>query len=211
MSGHFVSPAALKIVSLLAGQEPKGIFELAKAAKVTRTAVTEQLSELMAGGYVERTVQRSTSRGRPRHVYKATHAALSSLFPGNQGLLVPLLCRAVCVVCGERKGAQVFKRAGRDMADHYARTITAKKPLERLRQLMALLRDEGALFEIVETSPGRCVVYKRNCPFIGMFDESRTVCCIDQEMMTAVLGCRVRRIEWRHDGAPCCAFEIAIE
>jgi DeoR family transcriptional regulator, suf operon transcriptional repressor len=210
MSGNTVSPAALKIVKLLAGQSPMSITELTKAADVTRTAVTEQLSELMASGHIERTVQRSSSRGRPRHVYKTTNAALA-LFPGNEWLLVPVLCRAIRETCGERTGTKIFKRAGRDMADHYGRKITAKKPLERLRQLMALLREEGALFEIVESSAGRCVVYKRNCPFIGMVDDQRTVCCIDQEMMTAVLGCQVRRTECRHDGAPCCAFEIAIE
>ena len=53
-----VSAAGMRIIRLLVGCPPKSIAELIDATEVTRTAVTEQLSELVAAGFVERTIQR---------------------------------------------------------------------------------------------------------------------------------------------------------
>jgi len=206
-----ISPAGLRIVKLLVGHPPKTVADLMRATDVTRTAVTEQLNELMAAGFVERAVEQASSRGRPRHLYKATDAALVLLFPGNQRLVVPALWRAILDVGGESMTKKILKRVSRAMADHYNRKITAKKPHERLRQLIALFVDEGGLFDLVETEDGQWALYKRSCPFISMIDDRRSVCRIDQEMLTAVVGRPVRRTACRHEGAPCCTFEIVTE
>ena len=66
----------LRIVKLLAGQSPKTVASLIRSMGITRTAVTEQLNDLVGAGLVERAVERLPGRGRPRHVYKATNAAL---------------------------------------------------------------------------------------------------------------------------------------
>jgi hypothetical protein len=34
---------------------------------------------------------------------------------------------------------------------------------------------------------------------------------MDQELMTQIVGKPVRRVDSRHNGAPCCTFEIADE
>jgi DeoR family transcriptional regulator, suf operon transcriptional repressor len=211
MTDVSISPAGLRIVKLLVGHPPKTVVELIHATGVTRTAVTEQLNELMAAGFVERAVEPSSARGRPRHLYKATNAALVLLFPGNQQLVVPALWRAVFDVGGEGMTKKLVKRVGRAMADYYNCKITAKKPHERLRQLFALFVDEGGLFDLVETDEGQWALNKRSCPFISMVDDRHSVCRIDQEMLTAVVGRPVRRTASRHEGAPCCTFEIVTE
>ena len=58
---------------------------------------------------------------------------------------------------------------------------------------------------------GQLVLYKRSCPFISMLDEHQSICCVDQEMMSEVVGRPVRRTACRHEGAPCCTFEIVDE
>jgi DeoR family transcriptional regulator, suf operon transcriptional repressor len=206
-----ISPASLRIVRLLVGHPPKTVAELIRAAGVTRTAVTEQLNELMAAGFVERAVEQSSARGRPRHLYKSTNAAMVLLFPGNQQLVAPALWRAVFDVGGEGMMKRVVKRVSRAMAEYYSRKITAKKPQERLRQLFALFAEEGGLLELVETDDGQWALYKRSCPFISMLDDRRSVCRIDQELLTAVVGRPVRRTACRHEGDPCCTFEIVTE
>jgi predicted ArsR family transcriptional regulator len=55
------------------------------------------------------------------------------------------------------------------------------------------------------------VLHKRSCPFLRMVDEKRSICCVDLEMMTAIVGKPVRRTACRHDGSPCCTFEVAEE
>jgi len=203
-----ISPAAMRIVKLLVGREPRTISDLLRPAGVTRTAVAEQLGELVAAGFVEQDTQRANGRGRPRHLYRATDAALALLFPGNQQCLVPAVWRAVLELGGEEMFKKIVKRTGRLMAQHYNHRITATKPLERLRQFVALLAAEGGLTDVVENGRRSTVLLKRNCPFFSMFDEHRGVCLIDLEMLGAVVGRPVRQTACRHAGDPCCAFEI---
>ena len=206
-----LSAAGLRIMKLLVGNPPQTVSELIRATGVTRTAVTEQLNELVATGFVERGTERLPGRGRPRHLYKATHAALVLLFASNQQLVVPAIWRAIRQLGGEELTTSVLKRVSRALADHYNGKITAKKPQERLQQLIDLLTAEGGLIEAVEDAKGQLVLYKRSCPFISMIDQQRSVCFIDREFLSAVVGRPVRQIACRHEGAPCCTFEIVGE
>ncbi len=206
MSDPNVSPAGLRLVRILAGRPPQPVGELVRAMGVTRTA--EQLDELVSLGYVERSVQRSSGRGRPRHLYRTTDAALLALFPGNQRLLAPALWRAIFEEGGDALARRIVERVGRAMADYYNARITARRPRDRLRQLIELLSAEGALADAEEDRKGRWTFSRRSCPFISMADERRNVCLIDLKMLSAVVGRPVRRAACRQDGDPCCAFEI---
>jgi predicted ArsR family transcriptional regulator len=208
MSDVSISPAGLRIVKLLVGNPPQSIAQLLHATGVTRTAVTEQLDDLMAAGFVDRDLERTTSRGRPRHLFRPTHAALALLFAGNQRLVVPAVWQAIHDLGGEEFSRKVLKRVSRALAEHYNAKITAKRPRDRLRQFIGHLTAEGGLLEAVEDDDGRFVLHKRSCPFISMVDAKRSVCYIDQEMMSAVVGRPIRQTACRHDGAPCCKFEI---
>ena len=89
--------------------------------------------------------------------------------------------------------------------------ITAKKPEERLQQLVDLLTAEGGLIDATQDDEGQLVLHKRSCPFISMVDDQHRVCYIDHEMMSAIVGRPVRQTACRLAGAPCCTFEIADE
>lgn len=203
-----VSAAGMRIVKLLVGNPPQSVEDLINATGVTRTAVTEQLNELVAAGFVSRGVERLPGRGRPRHLYSATNESLMFLFANNQRLVVPAMWRAIDEIGGSRLTKKVLRRVSHAVADHYNRKITSDDPEERLLELIEVFCEEGGLAEAYEED-GRLVMYKRSCPFISMLDDQRSVCCVDQEMMTKVVGRPVRRTASRHDGDPCCAFEIA--
>jgi len=202
-----VSPSAMRVVNLLAGSPPQTIADLMEATEVTRTAVTEQLNELVAAGYVERETQPLTGRGRPRHIYKVTDDALLWLFASNQHLLVPAIWQAIEHVGADKLTKKIVRRVSRTMADYYGRRVMAKAPADRFRELTQLLRSEGALVDVAEEE-GRLVLHKRSCLFLPLAGEKRANCNVDLEMMSEVVGCPVRRTACRHDGAPCCTFEI---
>jgi len=210
MADATVTAAGMRVVKLLVGQPPQTVSDLIKATGVTRTAVTEQLNELVAAGFVKRSVERLPGRGRPRYVYSASDAALLLLFADNQRLVVPAIWRAIDDIGGEELTRKVLRRTSHALASHYKHRITAKKPEERLRQMMEILREEGGLVEVADEE-GHLVMYKRSCPFISMVDDNLAVCCMDQEMMTCVVGKPVRRTACRHEGAPCCTFELVSE
>lgn len=205
-----VSPAGLRIVKLLVGQPPKTVANLIRSTGVTRTAVTEQLNDLVGSRLVERAVERLPGRGRPRHVYKATNAALL-LFANDQEVVMSALWQAIFDVCGEDAAKKALKRVSRAMAEHYGQKITAKKPLERLRQLISLFAEEGELIELAENHNGHWTLQRRSCPFANMADNRQVVCRLDQETINTVVGRHVRRVACRRSGDPCCTFEIASE
>jgi predicted ArsR family transcriptional regulator len=198
----------MRVVKLLIGTPPQTVSDLIRALGVTRTAVAEQLNELLVAGLVERSTRRLTGRGRPHHVYQATPAAMVLLFTGNQQLVAPAIWQAVREIGGEQMARRVLKRVSRTLAEHYNSQITATRPPDRLRQFIDLLSAEGGLIEAVENGQGRLVLRKRSCPFLSMIDNERSVCIIDREMLSAVVGRPVRQTACRHEGDPCCTFEM---
>ena len=203
-----LSAAALRIVKLLVGTPPQTVAQLMEAMGVTRTAVTEQLTELVNAGFVERASERLPGRGRPRHLFSTTEAALFLLFANNQRTVVPAIWRAVGEIGGDKLVRDVMKRVSKSLADYYAEKVTAADPEQRLRQLVDLLLEEGALVEAVEEDD-KLVIYRRSCPFVSMVDEKRAVCTVDLDILSAVVGKPVKRIACRHAGDPCCSFTIA--
>ncbi|HPU05207.1 MAG TPA: MarR family transcriptional regulator [Thermogutta sp.] len=202
-----LSPASMRVVKLLVGNTPKSVADLIREMKVTRTAVTEQLNELVAAGLVERQMQRLPGRGRPRHVYSATPGALLLLLSKNQEMVLPNIWRAIREVGGPKLLGEVIKQVSRWLAEHYRKQITATTPAERVLQLVEILREEGVLVDIQEEN-GRYTIRQRSCPYIMMYEENRAACLLDQETFALVLGGPVRQVACRHDGAPCCVFEV---
>lgn len=206
MRESHVSPTGMRILKLLVGHPPKTLATLIEETGVTRTAVTEQLANLMASGYVAREVER-TGRGRPHHLYSATEAS-QSLFVSNISRFVPAMLQAIEEVCGAQATRDVLERVSQELAAQYAKRITATEPRERLRQLGGLLEEEGVLAEICDDN-GRLILQERTCPFASMVTDSRVACEVEQSMMSLICGSQVQMLECRLDGCSCCTFELA--
>jgi len=210
MPNATITAAGMRLMKLLVGNPPRTVSELIRATGVTRTAVTEQLNELAAAGFVERQTQRLTGRGRPRHLYQATGAAMVVLF-SNQRLVAPIMWQAIRDLGGPQLCDKILKRISSELARRYNEQITANKPKQRLQQLIRLLTAEGGFADGEEDARGRLVLNKRSCPFYCMADPQRSVCTVDLEMLRAVVGCPVRQTACRLNGDPCCSFEIVEE
>jgi DeoR family transcriptional regulator, suf operon transcriptional repressor len=203
-----ISAAAMRIVRLLVGNPPQTIAELIRATGVTRTAVSEQLNELVAGGFVTRTMERLPGRGRPRYLYAATNASLALMSCCSHQSVVPAIWRAIDHVGGRELTKKVLKRVAQSIVETYRSRVTGRTTRERFRQLTDLLREEGNLVEVCDSDKSHLVLRKRSCAFVNLFEESRTICNVDLDVMSALVQAPVRRVECRHDGDPCCAFEL---
>jgi len=209
MPEALVSTAGMRIVRLLVGTPPQTIAELIRATGVTRTAVSEQLNELVAGGFVARTMERLPQRGRPRYRYSATRAALLLLAAGSRQSVVPAIWQAIEHVGGRELTKKVQKRVTHAIVDQYRQRVTGQTPRDRLRQLAEVWSEEGHLVEFREDEKGQLLLRKRSCGFISMYEETRTICSIDLDVIAALVQAPVVRAECRHDGDPCCAFELS--
>lgn len=205
-----ISAAAMRIMRLLVGRPPVAIADLIRSMGVTRTAVTEQLNELVEAGYVERTMERLPGRGRPRNRYQATTAALVALFAGHSQIVVPAMWEAIAQTGGPDLLRRVASCVTAKIAAQYRAKITGRTPEERLRQLADMLRSEGHVMEVTKDGRGHVVLRKRSCAYIGMFESSRTICGIDLDLISAIVDAPVRQIACRHDGAPCCTFQVSL-
>ncbi|MDZ7616098.1 MAG: MarR family transcriptional regulator [Patescibacteria group bacterium] len=208
MTDPSVSPAGMRLVKLLVGKPPMTIAQLIDATGVTRTAVTEQLGELVAAGFVERNLERLPGRGRPHHLYVATDAALLLLFADVQRLVVPAIWKALGDAGGDVLTQQVIMSVAARLAEHYCKALHSDCPKGRMKEMGEILRQEGALVEVCEEDGG-LMLRKRSCPFISMLDENRSVCCIDEQMLSIAVGHPVRRVDYRQEGDPCCTFQLA--
>jgi predicted ArsR family transcriptional regulator len=207
MADATISAAGMRIVNLLVGNPSRTVADLIEETGVTRTAVTEQLNELVAAGFVEREIERLPGRGRPRNRYSATDAALLLLFASHERRLGPAIWKAIASVGGDELTNKVCEHVSRALAERYLQEIDSDDPGERLRRMNDLLTREGVLVEIDEKD-GQLSMHKRSCPFFGMYEEMRNVCCMDEMIMTRVVGKPVKRTLCRHDGDPCCVFVI---
>ena len=208
MTGQTVSATGMRLIRLLVGRPPRSVAELTKELGITRTGVMEQINELMAAGFVERSLEHLPGRGRPRNLFTTTDAALLLLFAGNQAVLVPAMWKAITELGGREMACRVVDRVAETLSEQYRRRISGTTPEERFREMSLLLREEGVEIEMDEQNDG-LILYKRSCPFISMFEESESVCCVDQKMMALVVGRPVQRRLCRHRGDPCCSFVLA--
>jgi predicted ArsR family transcriptional regulator len=210
MADAIISASGMRLLKLLVGNPPQSITEMMDSMEVTRTAVTEQLNELVRAGFVEREPEHLSARGRPQYLYKATNIASLILHAQRHCQVVPTIWRVLEDIGGAELVSKVRTKVAKALADQYLPKITAKKPEERFRQFSKLLNAEGDLTE-VSTSGGRMKLHKRSCAFLRLVDEEQTICCLDQELMTFIVGKSVCRVDSRHEGACRCTFEIADE
>ena len=119
-----MSTAGLRMIKLLVGNSPRTLNDLMNASEVTRTAVKEQLNELVSVGLADFTLERLTGRGRPRYRYSATPAAMVLLFANNQRLVVPAIWQAV----EEVGGRELTKKALPGSAAPWPSITTPRSP-----------------------------------------------------------------------------------
>jgi predicted ArsR family transcriptional regulator len=211
MSSDIVQPmvrgAGLRIIRLLIGKPPLTITELVEALNVTRTAITEQVNELVAIGFLEQKIEHNGGRGRPSYRFSATDLAMRKLFEGLQDVIVPSAWRAIRKRLGDNILHQICYDIADDLAESYARQLTASTPKERIREFVSFLARNGRLVECRECD-GNIIIKKFNCPFISMLEDTRTVCYIDQLCMQLLSGeeTSVELTENRLDGLSCCTF-----
>jgi len=210
MSAALISAAGMRVIKRLVGRPPRSTAELIDEIGVTRTAITEQLNELVAGGFVLRSIRRLPGRGRPRHYFTTTPAAMVMLFANNQQLVVPAMWEAINQIAGPRQKKRIVRAVSRKLAAYYRAQIKANDPKKRLEQFARITEEEGGMIDVVAKN-GQVTVTKRTCPFFSMADEPRHVCEIDHEMISQIAGCPMRLVACRQDGAPCCQFEAKLK
>ncbi|TWT75812.1 MarR family protein [Posidoniimonas polymericola] len=171
---------------------------------VTRTAVRQRLSRLMAKGVLERVVEKQP-RGRPSYRYSLTPKG-ERMSGDNFGDLVDVLWDEVRQIEDIEVRRGLLKRLANRLAQGYASQLGQGALAEKMRALSQLM-DQKELPFVVDESGGLPVLNALACPYPGLAETDRSVCAMERLMISEALGESVRLSECRLDGGTCCSFE----
>jgi predicted ArsR family transcriptional regulator len=154
------SPAG-EVLTLLQRRGAATIKDLEDALGVTATAVRQQITSLMADGFIAQEIERA-ARGRPRHVYSLT-AKGRALFPHYYDEFTNSLLREILITEGPEKVQSLLGRMSQRLAAQYERQLAGLPAAERAAKLTELLNAKGILAEI-RFEPDGIVFHEYSCP-----------------------------------------------
>lgn len=197
-----VSQAGQKVLEQLIGFPPRTIPELTAALQVTRTAVTEQLNELVALGFVERFTTPQAARGRPQYRYRATSEAIEKLCEGNEHLLVPAIWEAARKIGGETLVEKLVEEIAALLAQKHGGDLPDWQ--SRVQAIVF----QGGFEDCQYQEDGSVLLTKRTCRLHSMRDEQAIVCQIHLQTLAKITHARIERVAYRLEDSPCCQFRV---
>lgn len=195
-----------QLLDYLRREGAAGVSDIEQLLGVTRTAVRQRLTRLMAEGVIDRTAEKQ-ARGRPSHRYTLTDRG-RRLAGDNYGDLVEVLWEEIRQIEEPEVRRGLLKRLADRLAAGYASRMDANNTAlaEKMRALRDLMDEKEVPFEVSE-SGGLPILTALACPYPDLAEVDRSVCAMERLMISEALGESVRLSECRLDGGSCCSFE----
>jgi predicted ArsR family transcriptional regulator len=191
------------LLDLLRKHGPMRVAQLTEAMQVTATAVRQRLVRLRARGDIERTTQRA-SRGRPVHRYGLTEQGRRRAGANFADLAIALWEEIRAIKDPEvRRG--LLSRISRRLASTYAQQVNGATLDQRMESLADLFRQRQIPFE-VDHSRELPLLRATACPYPDLAERDRSVCSMEKNLFSELLGESVRLADCRLDGHACCTF-----
>ncbi|MFK7818757.1 MAG: helix-turn-helix transcriptional regulator [Planctomycetaceae bacterium] len=197
-----------QFVRTLQGLGPVSVNELCEELGVTATSVRQRLNRLQAGGLVERE-KISHGRGRPVHRYRVTDSGLQAL-GSNYGDLAVLLWSELTSIEHEPTREQVFSNLRRKMVDRFGGAGGDGSLTSRVQRLADSLGSAGVEVGVTVDADGGLPVLKGcSCPYPSISTKDDSICQLETEVFSAVLGADVELKTRCVDGHSCCEFAVS--
>lgn len=192
------------LLDILRKAGPCSVAQLATAMEVTATAVRQRLTRLLTQGDIERSTER-VARGRPVHRYGLTEKGRRRAGANFADLAIALWEEIRSIQDPEVRRGLLTRISGR-MAALYAGQIRGSSVEERMESLAELFRERQIPFD-VERSHDLPLLHARACPYPELAERDRSVCAMEKNLFSELLGENVRLSNCRLDGHSCCTFE----
>jgi predicted ArsR family transcriptional regulator len=193
------------VLTVLQRSGKSTVKELERALGVTANAVRQQVTSLVAEGYVKLEVERS-GRGRPKHVYSLTSAG-RMLFPHHYDEFTNGLLREILISDGSQKVEELLGRMGRRLAAQYEGELAGLSTIERTARLVELLNAKGILAEM-RLQPDGIEFHEYTCPYYGLARQHRAICDMEEGMIAQAVKQPVELVACSLDGNHGCQFRI---
>jgi DeoR family suf operon transcriptional repressor len=179
---------------------------LAEVLGVTVSAVRQQLAALEAEGLVAHRDQRR-GPGRPLRRHCLTPAA-EALWPKRYGQLTNQLLGFVAERDPELVEA-VFALRGRERVARARRRLEGKAFDDRVRELAAILDEDGYLADCAREEDGSWRIVEHNCAILDVAARYGAACRSELAFLREALpDARIERVQHIVAGAHMCAYEV---
>ena len=208
--GYAMSSAVVNsdadLLELLRVTGPLDVSEMSAAIEVTATAVRQRLSRMMARQLIQRDSIRN-GRGRPRHRYQLTDRGLE-LTGSNFTDLAMALWREINSVVNPDLRRELLKRVAKTLARGYAGQVKGQTTEDRMRSLAELLAERRVRFDVSSGTNGALpVMTAKACPYPKLAEKDRSVCAMEELLISEVVGKPVELTSCRLDGGSECQFQ----
>lgn len=185
-----------RIVELLRIRGGQTIEDLARALRLTRTAVVSHLSSLQAEGLVSRGGLRP-GRRRPSTLYVAT-AAADAVFPKAYKEFASAVLDEL-----RREGPETFAHVVSRLGDRWmAQDLPRVEGLggqARLEMMQRILAERGFL-PTLERRLGGYTLREHNCPVMALAAAHPEICTTVHRWLEALAGVRLERVRCMSQG-----------
>jgi len=202
-----------QILALLKRSGGSTVDELASALELARMTIRQHLATLERDNLITaHEVRRPT--GRPHFVYSLTDKG-EETFPKRYDRLADMIIDEVALLdsseieglSSAEKKALLFRKLARRIASQYAQRLEGESLEERVSAVVDILQAESGFAEWHKL-PGGFEIVGYNCPYRRVAESQDEVCVWHLEMLSQLLGGRVRAAEFQSRGADCCRFIV---
>ena len=178
------------------------LHELSAERAVARETLREHVQALAADGLVVRAGTRRGGPGRPEVVYGLTPRA-SGLFPQREAEVLADLAAHLLARGDEEELKRFFDQRAARRLTAARRRLAGLRGRKRLEEVARILTEEGYMAEAVDGS-----LRLAHCPLMGVVAVTRLPCRAELGMVEALLGHRLRRVDYLPDGGISCSYRL---
>ncbi|HVO34382.1 MAG TPA: helix-turn-helix domain-containing protein [Gemmatimonadales bacterium] len=193
-------PTRRRLLETLKRRGTVTLHEVSAELGLSRETLREHVQALAAEGLVARAGTRRHGPGRPEVLYGVTPRA-DALFPQRESqVLADLAAQLLARGHGEELKRFFAQRAARRLRAGRAR-LSGLRGRRRLEEVARILSEEGYMAEVVDGT-----LRLAHCPLMGVVAVTRLPCRAELGMVEALLGRRLRRIDYLPEGGSSCSY-----
>jgi DeoR family transcriptional regulator, suf operon transcriptional repressor len=199
-------PTRRELLIALKKRGEASVLDLARALKITVSAVRQHLAGLTGAGFVAHRALR-TGPGRPRHLYRLS-AGAEALFPKYYSELTNELLSYV-----EDEDPEVleriFERRRRRRVEGALSRLEGKRFPDKVSELARILDEDGYLADFQTLPDGSFRITEHNCAILGVARRWGLACVTEIDFLREALPeARVERVAHMMAGAHVCRYEV---
>ncbi len=185
------------------------VKELQEELNLSSTAVRLHLNRLEAEGLIAAEEQRR-GVGRPVKVYHLTEKARSAMGSHSETLALTLL-EEMLRLEGPEKVRLLLRRVFDRLAGGFSQEVSSSNLYRRVQELAQALEQRGIVADVIQVGEDTIFIREYTCPYYDLAQDYRTICEMEESLMSQVLGLPVTLESCMMDGEHGCMFAISLD